>query len=341
MSSVNLYDVLDVSNDATPSEIKKAYRILVKEYHPDKATGDAEMFELITHAFNILADEESRKEYDSLYKLSEQSKKDHTSLKSQAENYFKAQETDIVKKSDAELEADFEKVMSDFDRKHNYKRHGKDMDKINPEDVERRLNDLALAREQDDIELTHEELFENGKFDINKFNAAWDAMHDGPDELIPHSGNPNAWMGGFDATDNAGYSSIDNYDNIYIDDNEHVGVDGQNFSSVNFDTGQKKKLTKKDVSKLKGSDYTAGHNKVKGDEKYTKSLDEMIRERQLEDLKYENREMDDFNTDPNCGGYGIFKDLGITAGSLEWDNNEDDIQKKYNKLLELRKKTDK
>ena len=336
MSSVNLYDVLDVSNDATPSELKKAYRILVKQYHPDKATGDAEMFELITHAFNILSDEESRKEYDNLYKLSEQSKRDHFSLKSQVENFYKAQETDIAKKSDAELEVDFKKVMSDFDRKHNYKRD-KDVDKIDPEDVERRLTDLALAREQDDIELTHDELFEDGKFDINKFNAAWDTMHNGPDELIPHTGNPNAWMG-FETSDTTGYSSIDNYDNLYVDDNEHVGVDGQNFSSVNFDDGKNKKLTKKDMVKLKGADYTSGHNKVKGDEKYAKSLDEKLRERQMEDLKYEKRELQDVDADPNCGGYGIFKDLGITAGSLEWDNNEDDIQKKYNKLLELRNK---
>src|SRR5258708_6032891 len=118
MSSVNLYDVLDVSNDATPSELKKAYRLLVKEYHPDKPTGDAEMFELITHAFNILSNDESRKEYDALYKLSEQSNRNHSNRKTQAENYFKAQENTVTKKTKEQQELDFKKVMSDLDRKH-------------------------------------------------------------------------------------------------------------------------------------------------------------------------------------------------------------------------------
>ena len=44
---------------------------------------------------------------------------------------------------------------------------------------------------------------------------------------------------------------------------------------------------------------------------------------QIEDLKYDEREMQDFDTDPTCGGYGIFKDLGATAGALEWENDED------------------
>ena len=335
MSSVNLYDVLDVSNDATPSELKKAYRKLVKEFYPDKPSGSVEMFELITHAYNVLSNEESRKEYDALYKLSEQSGKDHMGLKSQASNYYKAQKDDITKKSKEEQDADFKKIMADFDRKHNYKRD-KDADKIDPKDFERRLSDLKQAMEQDDIELAHENIFEGGKFNIDKFNEAFDAMNKGPGELIPHNGNPDAWMG-YDPLSST-YSSIEKYDDLYVDDGNHMGVGGQTYSSVNFDAGKKKKLTKKDIDKLKGADYTRSHNNVKGDTNYAKSLEEKIAERKLEDQKYKDREMKDFDTDPTCGGYGIFKDLGITAGSLEWNNDEDDIQKKYNRLLELRNK---
>ena len=50
MSTVNLYDVLNIEQDATKNQIKDAYIKLVKEFHPDKPKGDAEMFELITHA---------------------------------------------------------------------------------------------------------------------------------------------------------------------------------------------------------------------------------------------------------------------------------------------------
>ncbi len=333
MSTVNLYDVLDVSNDATPSEIKKAYRILVKIYHPDKPEGDAEMLELVTHAYNILSNDESRKEYDTLYKLSEQSRKDHVNLKAQSENYYKAQDTSVTKKSKVEARAEFINIMKDMDKKHNYKR---DIDDgaLPEETYKRRVQDIEMAREQDDIELTHENLFEGGIFDINKFNAAFDAMHGGPTDLIAHSGgNPTAF-GGFEGG-NIGYTSIDKLDDIYADDDEHIGVEGQNYSNVNFDRGVKKKITKKDIEKIEGASYTDNHSKI--DKDYTKSLEERLRERELETKKYENREMQDFDTDPTCGGYSIFDDLGVQTGSLQWDDDEDDIRKKYERLLELRK----
>jgi curved DNA-binding protein CbpA len=334
MSTVNLYDVLDVSNDATPSEIKKAYRILVKKYHPDKPDGDAEMFELISHAYNIISNEESRKEYDTLYKLSEQSKKDHVGLKTQAENYYKAQETSVTKKSKKELDKEFDNVMKDLDKKHNYKRDKEDS-AIDKSVFKRRINDLELAREQDNIELAHENLFEGGVFDINKFNAAWDAMHGGSDEIIPHSGHPMGW-GGF-GSETSNYSTVDGLDDIYTDNNDHLGVEGQNFSNVKFDRNVKKNVTKKDLEKIKGTDYTTNHNAV--DSNYNKSLEEKIKERELETMKYENREMSDFNTDPSCGGYGIFDELGVKSDSLQWDNDEEDVRKKYERLLELRRKS--
>ena len=60
MASVNLYDVLKVENDATRKDIKSAYKLLVKEFHPDRPTGDKEMFELVTHAYNVLSNEGAR-----------------------------------------------------------------------------------------------------------------------------------------------------------------------------------------------------------------------------------------------------------------------------------------
>ncbi|MBB4893919.1 molecular chaperone DnaJ [Streptomyces olivoverticillatus] len=61
------YKVLGVPKDATEAEIKKAYRKLAREFHPDANKGDAtaeERFKEISEANDVLADAKRRKEYD-------------------------------------------------------------------------------------------------------------------------------------------------------------------------------------------------------------------------------------------------------------------------------------
>ncbi|XP_023933324.1 dnaJ homolog subfamily C member 25 homolog [Lingula anatina] len=66
----NCYDVLDVDRDATKGDISKAYRRLARKWHPDmhkssKAKEKATLqFQKIANAYEILTDEEQRKDYD-------------------------------------------------------------------------------------------------------------------------------------------------------------------------------------------------------------------------------------------------------------------------------------
>ncbi|WP_431782009.1 molecular chaperone DnaJ [Streptomyces chumphonensis] len=63
----DLYKVLGVPKDATEAEIKKAYRKLAREYHPDANKGDVkaeERFKEVGEANEVLSDAKSRKEYD-------------------------------------------------------------------------------------------------------------------------------------------------------------------------------------------------------------------------------------------------------------------------------------
>lgn len=63
----DLYQILEVSPGADLSEIKKSYRRLAKQYHPDRNPDnpDAErMFKELCGAYEILSDEEKRKKYD-------------------------------------------------------------------------------------------------------------------------------------------------------------------------------------------------------------------------------------------------------------------------------------
>ena len=63
----NLYETLGVSKNASADEIKKAYRKLARQYHPDRNQGDAaaeERFKEVQTAYDVLADPDKRKQYD-------------------------------------------------------------------------------------------------------------------------------------------------------------------------------------------------------------------------------------------------------------------------------------
>lgn len=62
------YDVLNIKGDASQTEIRKAYHILAKEYHPDKQSNqgnaNSEQFNLISNAYTTLSDPKLKYEYD-------------------------------------------------------------------------------------------------------------------------------------------------------------------------------------------------------------------------------------------------------------------------------------
>ena len=86
---IDHYDVLGVARYSTQDEIKRKYRHLVKQFHPDSATGgNEEAFIIIQSAFEILSDPKKKAEYDDerrrveseRIKLNEQTEKDETEM---------------------------------------------------------------------------------------------------------------------------------------------------------------------------------------------------------------------------------------------------------------------
>ena len=67
MTKRDYYDVLGIGRNADEKEIKRAYRKLAKQYHPDTNPGDKQAeqrFKEITEAYNVLSDKEKRAKYD-------------------------------------------------------------------------------------------------------------------------------------------------------------------------------------------------------------------------------------------------------------------------------------
>ena len=108
MENKNYYEWLEISKNASQEVIEKAYKALVKKYHPDLQEADnkikaEEMIKKINEAYSVLSDEAKRKQYDTTIQENTISREEYdrlqqelNNIKSQANPYNTNQNTNYT-----------------------------------------------------------------------------------------------------------------------------------------------------------------------------------------------------------------------------------------------------
>lgn len=123
-----LYDVLEVSEKASKEVIEKAYKILVKRYHPDVQTEEnrdkaEEMIKKVNNAYDILSDDYKRAQYDE-------------KLKQERENANQQSEIEEKKQYENQNPVNTNVQNNNYEQHDNEQYNNQDYNSQNPNDVE-------------------------------------------------------------------------------------------------------------------------------------------------------------------------------------------------------------
>ena len=199
----NLYEILNITIDASVQDIKKAYAHMVKNFHPDKSSAlDMDLFHHITACKNILLDPVVREEYN-IY-LKEPKELIHKDLKER----YKKEETKPIDKKTGKI--NFNTKMEELNKLHGYSDFIESRNKISS--IKYNPN---VAIERKNFKNTQD--FNTG-FEANKEINQDEQLivwKEEPSFIVPYSEAMGA--------------SLDNFEKLYVEDN----VEDVSFTSLN------------------------------------------------------------------------------------------------------------
>ena len=344
--SIDYYAILGVPSTATQIEIKRAYQTKLKKLHPDKVEQtkeNKEKYKLLREAGDLLSDPMDRKAYDAQKKVESSSLKDFKSAQESFKEFIKLQEQNMTEEDKNIAKLNFEQGIASFDRKHGYNK--KDADKISEEEHERRVKDMELQRQQEEIELQQDNLFKDREFNPSDFNKMFEKKKR-RDEKRKTSGlaklNANDIAAFNDVDGGSGGVALDQYDNLYSQGS--FGDYNANYAGIGAGmVGDDNGASDGDISiDSPNEDEYDNHRKGVSKEALDAEMKRMMAERESQNVVFEQ-----FSEKREFGSaiddkYGISSQFGFMVGtdrvgnqkSIKKRNIKEETLKAYKKLAE-------
>jgi hypothetical protein len=160
------YRILGVDETASQLDIKRAYQSKLKKLHPDKIAQTPEniaKYKLLREAGDLLSDPHERKAYDA-QKKQESISNDFSTQRDTFKEFIKLQEQTITAEDKQHAKLSFDQELA---------KYTKDT-QMSTNESSRRVEDMMLQREQDELEATCENVFEGRQFNQSEFNKLFD-----------------------------------------------------------------------------------------------------------------------------------------------------------------------
>lgn len=263
---VDLYGILEVEMDVKTDEIKMAYIKMAKKNHPDQG-GSNDKFQEITRAYEILYNKETRKEYDLYYlkkSIDEFKGDDGIRLREDFKNFISSNDKPISKD---EIDKLYNETFNDY--REQYKENT-----IGDEELEDRINDIKIERENMQIETSDDTIsnFISQHRDTVNVNDLFEFMKYKNSQTFSNSIVEKEW-GTLDTM--PGYS--DGFSS-FMDENEHFGSNlYSNISDMNMTPGTDSNIN------LNIDEYMQWQSTKHNDTKLTDNdIDNYLKKRQQE-----------------------------------------------------------
>jgi curved DNA-binding protein CbpA len=330
------YKIIGVSPSDSQETINKKCNQKLAEYHHDKIKAKLQkyppeerkkqqlryeaQYELIREAREYLSNPEKRKYYDLQKKTSESSS--FVNTKDSFDKFIKMQDSEMTEENKNLAISTYKQKSIEMDKKHGFDsdlRCGQKDYHIGKDEFKRRLDDIETQRTQQDADCLPKNMFVHGGFNNKEFNRQWDMMQKKKEKKKNKKEGDRSiiqWDGIAAYNDHG--ASGGNYMALGEDDNTYEGLyktskEEDYMYSTKLGSDDEESISSFDSDLMNDIDVSYVDNFDKDKGKTIKSYEQMLKERELDTTKFENKQFDSWK-DVTTNPFNISHQIGEVVG---------------------------